>query len=32
MVENIGPEFPLTRQEADQRAERLLAGPLKLKL
>ena len=32
MVENIGPEFPLTRQEADQRAECLLAGPLKLKL
>jgi sugar/nucleoside kinase (ribokinase family) len=32
MVENIGPEFPLTRQEADQRAEFLLAGPLKLKL
>ena len=32
MVENIGPEFPLTRQEADQRSENLLAGPLKLKL
>jgi sugar/nucleoside kinase (ribokinase family) len=32
MVENIGPEFPLTRQEADHRAEILQAGPLQLKL
>jgi sugar/nucleoside kinase (ribokinase family) len=32
MVENIGPEFPLTRQEANQRAEYLQAGPLQLKL
>lgn len=32
MVENIGPEFPLTRQEADNRAETLQAGPLQLKL
>ncbi len=32
MVENIGPNFPLTRQEADRRAEHLLAGPIQLKL
>jgi sugar/nucleoside kinase (ribokinase family) len=32
MVENIGPEFPLTRQEANHRAEYLQAGPLRLKL
>jgi sugar/nucleoside kinase (ribokinase family) len=32
MVENIGPEFPLTRQEANHRTETLLAGPLQLKL
>jgi sugar/nucleoside kinase (ribokinase family) len=32
MVENIGPEFPLTRQEANHRAEYLQAGPLQLKL
>ena len=32
MVENLGPGFPLTRQEANQRAEFLQAGPLQLKL
>jgi sugar/nucleoside kinase (ribokinase family) len=32
MVENIGPEFPLTRREADQRAETLQSSPLQLKL
>ena len=32
MVENMGPEFPLTRQEANCRAEYLQAGPLQLKL
>jgi sugar/nucleoside kinase (ribokinase family) len=32
MVENIGPEFPLTRHEADHRTETLLAGALQLKL
>jgi sugar/nucleoside kinase (ribokinase family) len=32
MVENMGPEFPLTRQEADRRAQFLQAEPLELKL
>lgn len=32
MVENMGPEFPLTRQEADRRAQVLQAEPLELKL
>jgi sugar/nucleoside kinase (ribokinase family) len=32
MVENSGPEFPLTRQEADRRMTRLLEGPLRVKL
>ncbi len=32
MVENSGPEFPLTRQEADRRTARLLEGPLRIKL
>jgi sugar/nucleoside kinase (ribokinase family) len=32
MVENIGPEFPLTRQEANRRAEYIQACPLQLKL
>lgn len=32
MVENSGPDFPLTRQEADRRAEILLSGALALKL
>jgi fructokinase len=32
MVENSGPEFPLTRQEADRRASCLLEGPLRVKL
>ncbi len=32
MVENSGPEFPLTRQEADRRTAHLLEGPLRIKL
>lgn len=32
MVENSGPDFPLTRQEADRRSNKLLNGPLALKL
>ena len=32
MVENSGPDFPLTRQEADRRAVQLLEGPLRVKL
>ena len=32
MVENTGPDFPLTLDEAEQRATTLLEGPLKLKL
>lgn len=32
MVENSGPEFPLSRAEADRRAEALLAGPLEIAL
>ena len=32
MVENSGPDFPLTRQEADRRATHLLEGPLRVKL
>ncbi len=32
MVENSGPAFPLTRQEADRRAARLLNGPHQLLL
>jgi sugar/nucleoside kinase (ribokinase family) len=32
MVENSGPEFPLTRQEADRRTMQLLNGPLRIKL
>ncbi|MBN2548991.1 MAG: hypothetical protein JXB15_07535 [Anaerolineales bacterium] len=32
MVENSGPDFPLTRQEAERRSEMLLSGPLALKL
>jgi sugar/nucleoside kinase (ribokinase family) len=32
MVENSGPDFPLTRQEADRRSLRLLEGPLRVKL
>ncbi len=32
MVENLGPEFPLTRQEADKRAKILQSGHLGLKL
>jgi sugar/nucleoside kinase (ribokinase family) len=31
MVENSGPEFPLTRAEADRRTQKLLNGPLELK-
>ncbi|MBN2502122.1 MAG: hypothetical protein JXB38_15165 [Anaerolineales bacterium] len=31
MVENSGPEFPLTRAEADRRTEKLLNGSLELK-
>jgi sugar/nucleoside kinase (ribokinase family) len=32
MVENIGPDFPLTRAEADRRSTQLLSGPLELKI
>jgi hypothetical protein len=32
MVENSGPEFPLTRAEADRRTEVLMAGPHELGL
>ena len=32
MVENSGPDFPLTREEADKRMQHLLGGPLKLAL
>jgi sugar/nucleoside kinase (ribokinase family) len=32
MVENSGPDFPLTRSEADRRADILLSSPQKLKL
>jgi sugar/nucleoside kinase (ribokinase family) len=32
MVENSGPEFPLTRQEADRRMMHLLEGPMRVKL
>ncbi len=32
MVENIGPDFPLTRQEADRRAQVLQSAPLRVKL
>jgi sugar/nucleoside kinase (ribokinase family) len=32
MVENIGPDFPLTRAIVDQRSGKLLEGPLDLKL
>lgn len=32
MVENSGPQFPLTRAEADRRAEALLRGPLEIAL
>lgn len=32
MVENSGPEFPLTRAEADRRAKILLDGPIDIKL
>jgi sugar/nucleoside kinase (ribokinase family) len=32
MVENSGPEFPLTRAAANQRATQLLDGPARLKL
>jgi sugar/nucleoside kinase (ribokinase family) len=32
MVENSGPDFPLTRAEANRRQEKLLSGPLTIKL
>jgi sugar/nucleoside kinase (ribokinase family) len=32
MVENIGPDFPLTRQEAERRAQFLQGAPLRVKL
>jgi len=32
MVENSGPDFPLTRAEAERRQAKLLSGPLRLKL
>ena len=32
MVENSGPDFPLTRAEAERRQAALLSGPLELKL
>ena len=32
MVENSGPDFPLTRAEADRRQAALLAGPIQIKL
>jgi hypothetical protein len=31
MVENSGPEFPLTRAEADRRTVVLLSGPHELR-
>jgi sugar/nucleoside kinase (ribokinase family) len=32
MVENVGPDFPMTRAEVDRRAQILLNGPLQLRL
>jgi sugar/nucleoside kinase (ribokinase family) len=32
MVENVGPDFPLTRKEVERRMGVLLSGPMKIKL